>query len=319
MALMCQGQVLFESIELAWLLDFREYFAAELERCATSPSKGLVTLDDAGIQVTPMGWYFVRAVAMVFDRYLQADRNRAKFSAHHLTVHRVMRPSGAPALLMGLAGGPHCIAMCGAACAGLARLGGGASATRSIVGLPGRAAGGLLAGRRRRRFRGAGLRLAHDEHSGPAPGVDLVPPRGAGLGADACRTGPAAPLGEQHGPQHLDTRAAIGAARGGVFATGALWAFMPCGLLYSALLVASLSGGPLEGALAMALFALGSGLSLALAPALYARLQQAGNQLKPGLGHARGRRAAGAGSALGAVDGPGASHRRVVRAGVART
>jgi oxygen-independent coproporphyrinogen III oxidase len=27
-----------------------------------------------------MGWYFVRAVAMVFDRYLQADRNRAKFS-----------------------------------------------------------------------------------------------------------------------------------------------------------------------------------------------------------------------------------------------
>ena len=59
----------------------------------------------------------------------------------------------------------------------------------------------------------------------------------------------------------------LAGARGGVFATGALWAFMPCGLLYSALLVASLSGGPLEGALSMALFALGSGLSLALAPA----------------------------------------------------
>jgi oxygen-independent coproporphyrinogen III oxidase len=42
--------------------------------------KGLVTIDEVGIQVTPMGWYFVRAVAMVFDRYLQADRNRAKFS-----------------------------------------------------------------------------------------------------------------------------------------------------------------------------------------------------------------------------------------------
>ena len=80
MALMCQGQVLFESIELAWLLDFREYFASELDAMRDLADKGLVTLDDAGIQVTPMGWYFVRAVAMVFDRYLQADRNRAKFS-----------------------------------------------------------------------------------------------------------------------------------------------------------------------------------------------------------------------------------------------
>jgi oxygen-independent coproporphyrinogen-3 oxidase len=27
-----------------------------------------------------MGWYFVRAVAMVFDRYLQTDLNRTRFS-----------------------------------------------------------------------------------------------------------------------------------------------------------------------------------------------------------------------------------------------
>jgi oxygen-independent coproporphyrinogen-3 oxidase len=80
MALMCQGQVLFESIELAWLLDFREYFAPELEALRDLAGKGLVELDDCGIQVTATGWYFVRGVAMVFDRYLQADRNRAKFS-----------------------------------------------------------------------------------------------------------------------------------------------------------------------------------------------------------------------------------------------
>ena len=42
-------------------------------------------------------------------------------------------------------------------------------------------------------------------------------------------------------------------APGGLLATGALWALVPCGLLYSALLVAALSGGPLQGALAMAL------------------------------------------------------------------
>jgi len=80
MALMCQGQVLFESIELAWLLDFKSYFAAELAQLRELAAQGLVVLDDAGIQVTAQGWFFVRAVAMVFDRYLQADRNRAKFS-----------------------------------------------------------------------------------------------------------------------------------------------------------------------------------------------------------------------------------------------
>ncbi len=80
MALMCQGQVLFESINLAYLIDFRSYFAPELETLQQLAEEGLVTLDDSGIQVTANGWFFVRAVAMVFDRYLQADRNRARFS-----------------------------------------------------------------------------------------------------------------------------------------------------------------------------------------------------------------------------------------------
>ncbi|MFI5446874.1 oxygen-independent coproporphyrinogen III oxidase [Polaromonas sp. UC242_47] len=80
MALMCQGQVLFETIEQAWLLDFRHYFAAELTQLQELAEAGLVRLDDTGIEVTASGWFFVRAVAMVFDRYLQADRNRAKFS-----------------------------------------------------------------------------------------------------------------------------------------------------------------------------------------------------------------------------------------------
>ena len=80
MALMCQGQLQFEAIESAYLLDFKTYFARELEELAVQQDQGLVTLDGAGIQVTPLGWYFVRAVAMVFDKYLQADRNRARFS-----------------------------------------------------------------------------------------------------------------------------------------------------------------------------------------------------------------------------------------------
>ncbi len=80
MALMCQGQLAYESIELAHLIDFKTYFAAELAQLATMQEQGLVTLGDTGIQVTPMGWFFVRGVAMVFDKYLQADRTRARFS-----------------------------------------------------------------------------------------------------------------------------------------------------------------------------------------------------------------------------------------------
>ena len=80
MALMCQGAVEYESVELAHLIDFRSYFAAELQALQLLAERGLVSLDDSGIQVTAKGWFFVRAVAMVFDRYLQADRNRTKFS-----------------------------------------------------------------------------------------------------------------------------------------------------------------------------------------------------------------------------------------------
>ena len=80
MALMCQGQVVYESIEVAYLIDFRQYFAKEMDVLATQVEQGLVTLDNTGIQVTARGWFFVRAVAMVFDRYLQTDRTRAKFS-----------------------------------------------------------------------------------------------------------------------------------------------------------------------------------------------------------------------------------------------
>ena len=80
MALMCQGQVQFESIDLAYLIEFRSYFAKELEALQALAEQGLVLLEDSCIQVTAKGWFFVRAVAMVFDRYLQTDRTRARFS-----------------------------------------------------------------------------------------------------------------------------------------------------------------------------------------------------------------------------------------------
>jgi oxygen-independent coproporphyrinogen-3 oxidase len=80
MALMCQGNLAFESIELAFLINVKNYFASELEALHKLQEQGLVILEPSGIQVTELGWFFVRAVAMVFDKYLQTDRSRARFS-----------------------------------------------------------------------------------------------------------------------------------------------------------------------------------------------------------------------------------------------
>jgi oxygen-independent coproporphyrinogen-3 oxidase len=80
MAIMCQGHVQYDAFNEAWLIDAKKYFAAEIEQLTSLQAQGLVELTDGGLQVTPMGWFFVRGVAMVFDKYLQADRNRARFS-----------------------------------------------------------------------------------------------------------------------------------------------------------------------------------------------------------------------------------------------
>jgi len=80
MALMCQGRLDFESVGLAHLIDFRSYFARELERLHEFEAMGLLRLSPGSIEISDSGWYLVRAIAMVFDKYLQLDRDRARFS-----------------------------------------------------------------------------------------------------------------------------------------------------------------------------------------------------------------------------------------------
>jgi oxygen-independent coproporphyrinogen-3 oxidase len=80
MALMCQGRVEYESIELAHLVDFHEYFGTELQRLQPLVELGLVDVGPEAIEVTATGWFFIRAVAMVFDKHLQAAQLRERFS-----------------------------------------------------------------------------------------------------------------------------------------------------------------------------------------------------------------------------------------------
>jgi oxygen-independent coproporphyrinogen-3 oxidase len=79
-ALICHFRVSLESMEIAYLVDFRRCFAAELEALKPFADDGLVELGSDWITVTPKGRLLVRAVCMVFDRYLRASRARAGYS-----------------------------------------------------------------------------------------------------------------------------------------------------------------------------------------------------------------------------------------------
>jgi oxygen-independent coproporphyrinogen-3 oxidase len=79
-ALICNFRLSIESIELSWLVDFRRYFASEMADLQRLADDGLVELEPDWIVVTPRGRLLVRAVCMVFDPYLRAQRERARYS-----------------------------------------------------------------------------------------------------------------------------------------------------------------------------------------------------------------------------------------------
>ena len=77
---MCQFELSIEAVEEAHLIKFSEYFAKEMETLAALRDDGLVEWDSEWITVTPRGRLLVRVVAMAFDRHLQNDRERERFS-----------------------------------------------------------------------------------------------------------------------------------------------------------------------------------------------------------------------------------------------
>jgi len=185
----------------------------------------------------------------------------------------------ATALLMGLAGGPHCAAMCGAACAGVVR----ASAPvrfrparhslwrQTLILQVGRVAGYALAGAL---AAGAaqGLAWLGGQAAALRPVWTLFHLALLGWGLSLLVLGRQPAWADGAGRALWARVHRVVRRPGGLLATGALWVFMPCGLLYSALLVAALSGGALDGALSMALFGAGSAAGIAAAPWLLARL-----------------------------------------------
>jgi oxygen-independent coproporphyrinogen-3 oxidase len=79
-SLSCQFKLSKKSVEIAYLIDFERYFAAELAELRDLAVDGLVELDEEWITVTPRGRMLIRNVCMVFDKYLQRERETMRYS-----------------------------------------------------------------------------------------------------------------------------------------------------------------------------------------------------------------------------------------------
>lgn len=178
------------------------------------------------------------------------------------------------ALFMGLVGGPHCVAMCGAACAGISK----AAGER-----------GTLALWTFQFSRMLGYALFGAFAAGSVQGLawlgtntSVVRPVWTMFHVAAFVLGVAL-IWQARQPAWIDqmaqgvwrkVRPAL--TRWGIRAPmvlGVAWALMPCGLLYSALLMASLSASAWDGALIMALFSLGTSVSLTAGPWLLLKVR----------------------------------------------
>lgn len=180
------------------------------------------------------------------------------------------------ALLMGLVGGPHCVAMCGAACAGIGQAAGPRKNTALLTFQLGRILGySLLGGLAAASMQGLGWLTVQSAALRPLWSLLHIAALVLGLVL----------LVQARQPQWLDVAGkriwhaargwASGWGGGAPLVLGTMWALLPCGLLYSALLVAALAGGPVAGAMVMALFALGTSVTMLAGPWLWLRLRGA--------------------------------------------
>jgi len=186
----------------------------------------------------------------------------------------------AAAALMGLAGAPHCTAMCGAPCAAVLRrcaTASSAAPTFHLGRVAGYAAAGALAASSVSLLR-EGLAWAPWLRplwillhlAALALGLRMLGSGRLPAWANGVRPGvaPAAPA-QAGGWQRMQGPVRAGAA-------GAAWIAWPCGLSQAALLLAVLATGPGTGAAAMAAFAIASSPGLLMLPMVLRRLNGAG-------------------------------------------
>jgi oxygen-independent coproporphyrinogen-3 oxidase len=78
--LICNFSLDTDKVGRDWDIRFEDYFADELTRLDTMSKDGLLSIDGPRIEVLPAGRLLIRNICMVFDQYLGADGQTARFS-----------------------------------------------------------------------------------------------------------------------------------------------------------------------------------------------------------------------------------------------
>jgi sulfite exporter TauE/SafE len=182
----------------------------------------------------------------------------------------------AAAALAGLVGSPHCVAMCGAPCAAI----GGHDTRRALVFQAGRLTGYATLGAVAAASAGAlQWAAAHAILLKPLWGMFHVAVIALGLSLVWLGAQPAwVERVSQRVWQGLRMRTLPVDRARWPYAAGVLWAALPCGLLYSALMLAALADTPLHGAAVMGTFAVASGAGLQLGASQWQRLCRVGGR-----------------------------------------
>ncbi|MFZ3126894.1 MAG: sulfite exporter TauE/SafE family protein, partial [Rhodoferax sp.] len=147
------------------------------------------------------------------------------------------------ALLMGLVGGPHCVAMCGAACAGIGQAAGAHKNSALWTFQLGRVVGySILGALAAASLQGLGWLTVQSAALRPVWSLFHVAALLLGL---VLLWQARQPVWLEGAGRKIWGRARTLAAtrgRGVPLVLGVMWALLPCGLLYSALLVAAMAG-----------------------------------------------------------------------------
>lgn len=206
----------------------------------------------------------------------------------------------AAAGLMGLAGLPHCVAMCAAPCAAVTRGGASAQPAFQVARIAGYAAAGAVAA-----LSVGWLRDGLAWSPLLRPLWTLLHLLALAFGLWMLWQGRWPVLLRQHRAAPSSSaasgwqRMAVAPLRSA--GAGALWIAWPCALSQSALLVAALASTPQHGAAAMAAFAAASSPALWLGPVVVRRLRARGGALSFGADAAWPVRLAGGCIALGSA------------------
>ena len=79
-SLMCHFEVAFDSFDKDFGIDFSKHFAVELAELGEMERAGLLRIEARRIVVLSPGRMLVRAISMVFDAHLRANRPQNRYS-----------------------------------------------------------------------------------------------------------------------------------------------------------------------------------------------------------------------------------------------